>query len=205
MREHVRLRLLADRRDRLLSPARAAEVERHLATGCAECTEGAARLDRALVALAEGPLPEPPRAVVRDAVRLFRAAKWAHLLAIPGRIVAQLVFDQRLDVVPALRASGGGTRRMLWNVGRHELDASIVERRLDNDLAGQILPETDDGTSPVVGEVHAVRSGRTVAFATLDADGRFSFPRLPHGTYALVGRVGGEEFVVAPIPLGEPA
>lgn len=200
---HVRLRHLADRRDRRLSPLRAAEVENHLATGCAACTAAASRLDSALLAIAEGALPEPPRAVVRSAVRLYRAAKWAQFLEVPGRILAQLVFDQRHEVVPALRSAGGATRRMLWNVGRHELDASIIERRTDSELAGQILPESDDGTSPVAGEVQAIRAGRTVAFSKLDADGRFTFSALPHGTYALVGRVDGVEFVVAPISIGE--
>lgn len=202
MSEHVRLRHLADRRDGRLGAVRASAVEGHLASGCAECARTAHRLDAALTALAEGPLPAPPRAAVRDAVRMFRKAKWAQLLATPARLMAQLVFDQRLEVVPALRSAGGATRRMLWNIGRHELDACVVERGTENDLIGQVLPADDDGATLVDGAVQLYRDGRAVARATLDGEGRFSFENIERGTYALVGRVAREEFVVAPIAIG---
>lgn len=134
---------------------------------------------------------------------MFRAQRWARLLETPRRIVAQLVLDRRADVVPALRAAGGAERRTLWLAGRHEIDACIVVRGPDADLLGQVLPAEDDGATAVVGDVEVLLGGRRVAHATLDADGRFAFRGLRHGTYALLGRIGGEEFVVAPLALGE--
>lgn len=205
MREHVRLRHFADRRDGTLAPRRAEAMDTHLATGCAQCASSMHRLDTALAALREGPLPEPPRAVVRDTLRMFRAARWAELTETAGRIVARLVFDRRFEPVPALRSAPGATRRMLWNVGKHELDACIVERASDGELVGQFLPVDDDGSTPVRGEVEIRSRGRRVARAAFDLDGRFAFASLPHGTYALLGRVGREEFVVAPLTIGDAA
>ena len=205
MREHLRIRDLADRRDGRLGASALSAAEAHLASGCAECTATAARVDGTLALLREGPLAEPPAALVRGAVRMFRARKWANLLAAPGRLVAQLVLDQRMEVVPALRSGAGATRRTLWNVGDHELDACLVERLNDADLIGQVLPSDDDGAADVVGEVAAMCDGRKVATTRFDRDGRFEFLRLPHGTYALVGTVNGAEFVLAPLGVGEDA
>jgi hypothetical protein len=203
MREHLRIRDLADRRDGRLGAAALAAAEAHLATGCAACTAAAARVDDTISLLREGPLAAPPARVTRGAVRMFRARKWASLLAVPGRLIAQLVLDQRMDVVPALRSAAGSTRRTLWNVGEHELDACLVERANDADLIGQLLPADDDGAAEVVGEVTAMCDGRVLATTPFDSDGRFEFLRLPHGTYALTGRVNGSDFVLAPLGVGE--
>lgn len=202
MREHLRIRDLADLRDGRLEPSARSAAERHLASGCAECAAAAARVDGLLSVMRQGLLPLPPRAAVRDAVKLFRARKWANLLALPGRIVAKLVLDQRMELVPALRSSPGSTRRTLWNVGRFELDACLVERAGDADLLGQVLPSDDEGAAGLTGEVVAHRDGRTVARAALDPDGRFEFLSIPHGTYALTGRVDGDEFLLSPLGVG---
>ena len=200
---HLRVRDLADRRDGTLPAAQHARVEEHLAGGCADCTRLDASVRGLLDVMSEGPLPEPPRAAVRAAVRLFRARKWAWLLDAPGRIVASLVLDHRMELVPALRSAGGAERRMLWMVGRHELAASLVVRGQRAEIRGQMLPADDDGASPVVGEVEALCGGRSVARAPFDTDGNFALPNLPYGTYALLGRIGAEEFVVAPLEVGE--
>jgi hypothetical protein len=205
MREHLRIRDLADRRDGTLGAAAAAEADLHLAAGCPECNEAAARVDALLSVMSDGPLAPPPRALVRDVVRMFKARKWARLLEAPGRLVAKLLLDQRLELVPALRSAAGATRRTLWSVGHHEVDACLVERPADADLLGQILPADDDGTADVEGDVVAFRQGRRVAESRLDRDGRFEFLGLAHGTYALVGRVNGAEFTLAPLGIGEDA
>lgn len=204
MREdHVRLRWLADRRDGRLSPRRREAVESHLASGCAPCARAAVRLDRAVGALREGALAAPPAALVRRASRLFAAQRWSRALSAPVELLARLVFDQRVEVVPALRSAVGESRRMLWAVGEHELDLAISEGSGDTELDGQFLPAEDDGISSVAGEVTAWRDGRAVATTPLDADGRFRFARLSGGVYALLGTVGGRSFRVMPLVLGE--
>jgi len=203
--EHVRLRWLADRRDGRLAGRRREAVEAHLATGCASCTRTEARLDRALVALREGPLAPAPATLVRSARRLFAAQRWARVLAAPAELLARLVFDQRVQVVPALRSAVGEARRMLWAVGDHELDLAIAEGPGGTELEGPFLPAEDDGTSSVAGDVTAWRDGRAVASSRLDAEGRFRLADLPGGVYALLGTVGGKTFRAMPLVLGEGA
>lgn len=201
--DHVRLRWLADRRDGRLHGARAAEVEAHLASGCAECAGSVARLDRTVTAFREGPLPEAPRALVRGARRLFVAQSWARVLAAPAELFARLLHDQRLEAVPALRSAVGSSRRMLWAVGAHELDLEIAAGPSGIDVRGQFLPADDDGTSRVEGSVTAWRDGRAVAAAALDDEGRFGIDGLPAGVYALTGEVAGRSFRAMPIVLDE--
>jgi hypothetical protein len=203
--DHVPLRLLADLRDGKLAGRRRLGTEAHLATGCAVCARASARLETALGAIAEGDLEAPPRALVRSAQRLFAQARWARVLSASVEFVARLVFDQRLEAVPALRAAVGEDRRMLWAVGDHELDLAICEGAGGTDLEGQFLPADDDGAAEVEGTVTAWREGRAVAAATLDREGRFAFARLPAGVYALAGTVGGRTFRAMPIVLGEAA
>ncbi|MCE9636757.1 MAG: hypothetical protein K8T90_13720 [Planctomycetes bacterium] len=202
---HPRLRDLADLRDGRLTGTRTSAVKEHVGAGCDVCATASARFESAVAAIAEGPLPAPPRSVVRQAVHMFRAKKWAWLLEAPGRIVASLVLDQRMELVPALRSSVGAERRMLWMVGDHELAACVVLRGGHAEIVGQILPAEDDGSSQVVGEIEAMRNGRSVAKIPLDADGGFALRGLSYGTYALLGRVDGAEFVVAPLEIGDRA
>ena len=90
-------------------------------------------------------------------------------------------------------------------VGRHELAACVVLKGGHAEIVGQILPADDDGSTPVVGDIEALRNGRAVAKVHFDADGGFTLSGLAHGTYALLGRVDGAEFVVAPLEIGEGA
>jgi hypothetical protein len=193
---HLPLRRLADLVDGKLSAARAAQVAEHLAGGCAECAAREEALRRTLGAMRAGPLPAPPRRLVRRAALAFAETRVVAAIAAAGRIMARLVFDARTAGTLALRAAPGAERRLLWNVGGFDVDACIVTGERASDLLGQVVRE-DGEDAPLAGHVSACRRGASLRTA-LAADGRFVIRGIGAGTWTLVGRVGRLEFAVPP-------
>src|SRR6185295_1663404 len=134
---HVPWRRLVDRRDGLLSPRRASEADAHLAVGCGDCDEAIRDIERLVAAIEEGPPEAPPADVQRDAVRLFRGT-WLAFAADVERATGVLVFDgaevgEFATSLRAASATDGAARRLLWTVGAHEVDASVVAGRAGAD------------------------------------------------------------------------
>lgn len=194
---HVRLRQLADLRDGVLAPRVRAEVEAHLASGCAACAARRDTLGRTLSALRVGPLPAPPRDSVRDAKRMFAARRWAALLDRAADVVARLVAPPQSAPVFALRADGG-TRRLLFVAGDHDIDVEVTETGGRAALRGRIarLDGADAGPCTIELWCDGRAAGRT-------ADGAsFEFSGLRAGTYALSGTLGERTFRAMPIVVG---
>jgi hypothetical protein len=188
---HATFRQLVDRRDGVLSGARAAAVEAHLAPGCAHCESELLEIAALQSGIAAERLPAPPRAVLRRAKRLFRGVRARAALAAVERVVARLVFDQRLQAVPALRSGPGAARRLLWTVGDLELFVTLQRTGAHWMLQGEFLPQEDDGESRVDGDVAIVGPFGPVAAIELDAEGCFAFRDLGPSTYELEAVVNG--------------
>ncbi len=201
---HIPLRWLADRRDGVLAGSRAEETERHLATGCATCARSVRQLDGAVAALRAGPLEPAPRPLVRRAARMFREERLVAAFAGVKRLLATLIYDERVQLAVALRAVPGDTRRMLWTFGEHELDACLTTVAGGADFLGTISPAENGGHATVTGWVRAIRGGSEVARADLGPLGRFTFRGLTPGTYVIEGEVDGAPFALPPflIPKG---
>lgn len=204
---HARIRDLADLRDgrdgrgTRLDARRSAATAEHLAT-CSDCARRSAVVVRTLDAIAAGPLEAPPVAAVRSAARLFVQAKWKRLFDTAADLVGRLVFDQRTALVPAIRGGAGEGRRVLWNLGDHELDLEIVTGGAATTIRGQILPSADAGDAVVRGSLTLWRDGTPVATTALDPEGSFVFQGLRSGTYAFAGAVEGRSFRVMPVIVG---
>jgi len=192
---HVTLRVVADLADGLLSGRRAAEGGAHLAA-CPPCRRRADELGATVAALAQGPLPAPPRAAVRAVKRSYRRAQWAWALRRAAEWVGELVYDQRVAPVAALRSGPGETRRLLWAFGEHELDACVTATGHGADLLGQVSPASGDADAE--GEVLLYRDGKVLHRVALAEGGRFTFRGLAPGTYALAGTVDGHDFALPP-------
>jgi hypothetical protein len=198
---HARIRDLADLRDGHLAGTRLAATASHVAA-CGECAARSARVVRTLAAVAAGPLEAPPAAAVRSAARLFARAKWRKLFDMTAELVGRLVFDQRTALAPAIRGGAGEGRRVLWNLGAHELDLEIVTGGAATTIRGQILPAADAGDAVVRGSLTLWRDGAPVATTALDPEGAFVFRNLRSGTYAFAGAVEGRSFRVMPVVVG---
>lgn len=197
---HARIRDLADLRDGR-DARRSAATSEHV-VGCADCARTHVRLLRTLDAVAAGPLEAPPAAALRAATRLFVETKWKRLFDQAAEFVGRLVFDQRTALVPAIRGGAGEGRRVLWNLGEHELDLEIVTGGAATTIRGQILPSSDAGDAVVRGSLTLWRDGTPVATTALDPEGSFVFQGLRSGTYAFAGAVEGRSFRVMPVIVG---
>jgi len=190
-REHPTWRRLVDHHDGVLSGTWRARTQAHLSGGCGPC-EGAlheiATLQSAILA---GPLPAPPKAALKRARRLFAARRVADAIDRVRTLVGRLVFDQRTQLVPALRASSGTERRLLWNLGEYELFVTATRHAESWELQGQFLPSSGDPQAIPGGWV-ALRTGSGQEVLTdLDAQGVFLLTGLPAGAYALDAELDG--------------
>ena len=194
---HAPLRWFADRQDGVLTRARAARLDAHLATGCAACTARDAALRRTIAALRAGPLEAAPRPLVRAAVRAHRAARVAAGVESVRRVLASLVFGGAPAPAFAMRAAEGDERRLLWTVERWDVDVCITTGARGADVLGQVVPRDDAAAAPVDAQISA-RCGAKLVRAQVGADGRFAFRGLAAGAWTLEGRVGDTEFATPP-------
>jgi len=195
---HPRFRALLDRREGLLSPRRATEVDSHLAAGCDHCGTEVAAIGELLAALGAGPLPAPPASVAKHAARLFIKRRARGALE---RIRAALIFDERLQPAMALRSAVGTARRLLFGAGELEVYLELVRAAEGWTLMGEFLPADDDG-STLDGVVFVRMGERVVGRADLDVDGTFTLEGLPDGVIGVEGRVAGRWIDVPPIATG---
>jgi hypothetical protein len=196
--QHPPLSWFADRADGSLASPRAERLAAHLAAGCAECDARDAALRRTLAALKSGPLPSPPAALRRAALRLHSRARFAAAVETARRVVARLVHDGLSAPAFALRAAPGDERRILWAMDHWEIDACLVTGVRGADLLGQIVPLDDERGGAVAGELLARRGSRTRR-EQLATDGRFTFRGLTPGVWTIEGRVDGTDFVLPPL------
>jgi hypothetical protein len=194
---HVPLRWFADRHDGVLTRARAARLDAHLAAGCVACTARDESLNRTIAALRAGPLEPAPRPLVRAAVRAHRAARVAAAVESVRRVVADLVFGGTPAPAFAMRAAEGDERRLLWTAGGWDIDACVTTGPRGANLLGQILPHDDADTGPVDARISA-RSGTKLVHARVGPDGRFAFRALAPGAWTLEGRAADTEFATPP-------
>jgi len=195
--EHAPLRWFADRHDGVLTRARAARLDAHLAAGCAACAARDAALRRTIAALRAGPLEAAPRPLARAAVHAHRAARVAAAVASVRRVVAELVFGGAPSPAFAMRAAEGDERRLLWTAGGWDIDVCVTTGPRGADALGQILPRDEAHAAPVDARISA-RSGTRLVRARVGADGRFAFRALAPGAWTLEGRVADTEFATPP-------
>jgi len=177
-------------RRRLLDHFDVASDERvagHLLGGCAACQVILEGHERTVVGLAAGPLTLPPSALLRKAGKLLGHHRRRQTLERVRGFVARLVFDERLEPVPALRSVPGGSRRMLFEVGDGELFVTLTRESRRWRLEGEMLAP--------VREVALLRNGAERQRVDVDDVGRFSFQDLAGGAWCLAGEADGTEFV----------
>jgi hypothetical protein len=126
----------------LADPARAKEMEAHLATGCGDCTQAYRTWSLILSAAARQPEYEPPQDVVRSVKFAFGAAHNLHSWS-KMAVLARLVFDSFLEPQPiGVRGTLIRSRHLF-----HDGGDFVIDLRLEKEipgrvfLIGQVLPK----------------------------------------------------------------
>ena len=175
--------------DRILDALRAGghadpDVMRHL-DRCPQCAPTRAWLERLLDATSDGPLVEPPSAVLQRAIGVFpgRAFKTSR----PTRpSLARLVIDSLTVPLPAGVRGRSNGRRLFYEAGWADVDIEVREAPLNADafrVTGQVLVVGTPTPTDLIAAIWV--EDRVTAYAMGDQTGLFVFPEVPPGAYRL--------------------
>jgi len=176
-RRHLDTRILLDYlEDRLDATARG-KVEDHLAGSCSRCRELLHEVGRLVDLLRTDRTPPVPFAVRRRALEVFGVRVDSLPAAARAWHVARLLFDSRVDPIPAAVRHAVGEARWL----RFALDSHVLELEAE--------PETGEAVTmrgrlaapdPALFRIEVVSGGESLT-AWPDAHGRFAIERVPAG------------------------
>jgi hypothetical protein len=184
------------------APDHSDALRAHL-TGCPACAASRGWLENLLAATEQGPLSEPPAAVLERAFDVMPPAPPAPARHPRRWSLAELVRETFAGPVPAgIRAGATAERRLLYTAGDTELDLEIARGDVGSSvyrISGQLMVR-DGSEQP---DVFAVlwSDGRTVARAAGDAMGMFVLRDVPRGTYRLEVWIPGEGHIIRMEPL----
>lgn len=174
------------------------EIPWRLMEAVAEARADALDLEVFEQALRADGLEEPPPWVLQ---RAFRIARQTRELPRPGlvrRVVAQLLYDSRLQPAPkGVRGSDAVERRLLYQGEAVGVDLEIKQHVA---LVGQILPEVEAAVEGVEVRLHQ-RDRRVIASTLADADGQFSFEGVRPGEYDLTIRLSESQIEISGIEI----
>lgn len=125
----------------LADPARRTAMQAHLASGCDACSallQLVSRFSNQMKQEAE--LDKLTQPLARQAAAIFALPKLDS--SIWSRLAATLIYDSRLDPVPAGTRSGNAqARHLLFSAGPYRIDLSAEKRAQGLSIVGQILHE----------------------------------------------------------------
>ena len=174
---HLQARDALDYLEHALSPARAAEVETHLASPCGACRERLRAL-ASLLSRMRADRPEPvPVSVRRRAMGLLEPRPEAAPRPTIQTVLARLLFDSWSTPLPAaVRRAVGEARRLRWELKDGALELEIESGAGDMTTVRGRLEAAD----PALSRIEAnVRGERFTAWP--DDAGSFAFEALPSG------------------------
>lgn len=175
--------------DRILDSLRAGsqadpDVRQHL-EHCPRCASVRDWLERLLDATAEGPLVEPPAAVLQRAIGVFPGG--ASKRVRPKRpSLARLVIDSLAMPLPAGVRGGSDGRRLFYEAGWADVDIEVREAPRNAEafrVTGQVLVVGTPTPTDLIAAIWV--EDRVTAYAMGDQTGMFVFPEVPPGAYRL--------------------
>ncbi|HEY7462621.1 MAG TPA: hypothetical protein VIC59_12220 [Gemmatimonadota bacterium] len=169
-----------------LAGERGAALTAHV-EGCPRCRAASDWLARVLAASQQGPLPEPPQAVLERAFDVM-PRKAAATESAPRRwSLAELVRETFGQALPAgIRGAATAERRLLYAAGDAELDLEIARGDVGKPayrIAGQLLMRGDIEELEIIAVLWS--DGVAVARGVGDAMGMFMLRDIPPGSYRL--------------------
>ena len=153
-------------------------------------------------------LPDPPEAMTRAAIDLWKVASSKSLQAtarsILNRLNAALTFDSWSagSLAFGVRGVPSDVRHLLFAVEGRDIDVRIAPAAGNFRITGQILGPDESGTVELTSVNEDDRPAARVQAAKLDAMGEFRLDDVRKGAYMLTVRLGDDEIVLPPIDVG---
>ena len=115
------------------------EIETHLSSSCQECNQQILRLKKVFEAVQNDQTAAPSQKVLKKAFGLYRDKKKEEKPSALSRL-AQLLFDSRQQLAPALVRGGPSEKRvLLYWASPVDIDLQITPREGLNSIQGQVL------------------------------------------------------------------
>jgi hypothetical protein len=177
------------------------QTENHLSSPCQQCSNQIAQLRTVLEAMAADRTTSPSSDTLNRAIALYRDRSGVTSRS-PLRVLAELLFDSRLQLSPAATRGAAHTRQMLFATPKVDIDLSITAEHKEHNLAGQILDreQADEPVSAFV--ILQDEAGTLVRDVQIDSLGQFIFKHVPSGVYELVADLGSQEIAITGLDLG---
>lgn len=178
-----------------LSMSDLTRTEEHLSHPCQECNNKVTQLRIVLEAVKKNKTVAPPSDVLNRAVAAFRdRPATAHRPLL--RVLAELLFDSRLQLSPMGSRGAARTRQMLFTTQHVDIDLSITPEHRDHNLLGQILDreQVDAPSGAFVSLQNEI--GTLLRSIETDPLGQFTFKQIPPGVYDLVIDLGSQEVAI---------
>ncbi len=199
-------------------------VDAHLAGLCPRCSRELARLRKILEAAGSDDSATPPPEVLQRAVAAYRDRRDAGSHRSPGshrlpvRILAELLFDSRLNLADAPVRGARPSRQVLYSAGDVDIDLQITPEHtsVSERSSEERIPRSENMLSSLVGQVleNEQNTDTAQAFISLeggqgwlqsaetDDHGQFAFRQVPPGTYDLVFNFERREVAIEGLELG---
>lgn len=178
-----------------------AQTESHLAGPCQQCAARLARIRVILESMASPGPVLPSSEVLGRAVAIFRERSAAASRS-PLRVLAELLFDSRLQMSPAAARGAAHTRQLLFATEKVDIDLNISPEHKEHTLLGQILDRQQADAHPPAFVTLQNDSGTVVSGMEVDTLGQFTFRHVPSGVYDLVADLGDQEVAITALELG---
>jgi hypothetical protein len=172
-----------------------ARTEEHLSYPCHECNNKVVQLRIVLEAVKKDKTATPPSEILNRAVAAFKnrpATTHRPLL----RVLAELLFDSRLQLSPMGSRGAARTRQMLFTTQQVDIDLSIAPEHRDHNLVGQVL-DREQVDAPL-GAFVSLQNETGTLLRSIETDplGQFTFKQIPPGVYDLVIDLGNQEVAI---------
>jgi hypothetical protein len=179
-----------------LSPEARREVENHLSLPCRDCERQIAQLRRVAQAIRGDETISPPPQVLNQVMKLYRQ----HMKEVKPsgvQVIAQLLFDSRLQPSAAMVRGSSQTRRILYSAQQVEIDLQVTPDQGFHNMIGQVLDSSrpEEFTQAFV----SMRNNQTGEFMEgkeTDLLGQFNFLNIPPGQYDLVFELDTQEVTI---------
>ena len=173
------------------------EIETHLSGSCQECNQQIQRLKKVFEAVQNDQTAAPSQKVLKKAFGLYQNREKKEKPSALSRL-AQLLFDSRQQLAPALVRGGPSEKRvLLYSASPVDIDLQITPREGLNSIRGQVLDSTHpDQFSAAFISIKNSRTGELVTGVESDPLGQFNLQNIPPGNYDLVLELDAQEVTV---------
>jgi hypothetical protein len=178
-----------------------AKIEDHLSQPCPQCNDTIGHLRLVLDAVEADTTAAPPPDVLRRAIATYRERS-----AVVHRpflsVLAELLFDSRLQLSPMASRGVARTRQMLFATQQVDIDLNITPEHREHNLVGQILDRERADEYPAAFVSLENDIGTVQRSMEADSLGQFTFKQIPAGIYELVIDLGNQEVAITGLEFG---